>query len=204
MSELIPKVADVPLPYKESKEFYVSNKQLYEEYVSWYASLRAAAEVGAEEPQIPPFIVDAMMKISRRLTYNHKFINYTFKDDMISDALYDCVRFAKKFKEVYVNKDGETLPGNPFSYLTTICFNAFLRRIDKEKTQKYVKAMIVAESPDEDFLDSACEDDAHYKNSYIEFLREVGTSDECLPMSLKRSKKLQKEKAGPLSAFENE
>lgn len=187
-----------------TKDFYVSNRRLYEEYIKWYAAIEVAKEEGIEEPQIPDFIVDAMMKISRRLSYKPNFINYSFKEDMISDALYDCVRFAKKFKISYTSKDGPIKDGNPFSYITTICFNAFLRRIDKEKTEKYVKAMIVAESPDNDFLEHAEDEDAHYVNSYIKFLREIGYSDDSIPMSIKRAQKAKLKVKGPLEDFENE
>jgi len=189
----------------DEKTFYVSNKQLYEEYVQWYIAIREAEASGKEIPPIPPYIVDAMMKIAKRLTYNHKFINYTFKEDMISDALYDCIRFATKFKETYFSKTkGQIEKGNPFSYITTICFRAFFRRIDKEKTQKYIKAKLVAQSPDSDFFDQQSGDDGNeYANQYIEFLREVGYSEDSLPMSIKRNKKAKLlEARGPLDEFE--
>lgn len=161
--------------------YYVSNKRLFEEYVAWYAAIKEAEEEGIEEPQIPPYIVEAIMRISTRLSYKPNFINYSFKEDMISDARYDCIRFAKKFDP--------DKSDNPFSYLTTICFNAFLRRIDKEKAQKYIKSQLVASSPDYEFLDQQNEDDKQYVNQYVEFLREVSLSDECVPMSIKRTKK---------------
>lgn len=189
-----------------SKEdsFYVSNKALYQEYLKWYATIDVAVSEGIEEPQIPPFIVDAMIRISTRLSYKPNFINYSFKDDMISDAQYDCIRFAKKFKLTYTNGAGVLTPGNPFSYITTICFNAFLRRIDKEKTQKYIKSKIISETDSQDFFDNQKhEDDGQYRNQYVEFLREVGYSEDSVPMSIRRTKKYQKSlPKGPLDEFE--
>ena len=180
----------------EDKRFYVSNIQLYDEYIQWYADIEACIVEDIAEPQIPPFIVDSMMRIATRLTYSHNFINYTFKDDMVSDALYDCVRFAKKFKPHYVSKTGETKKGNPFSYITTISFYAFLRRIDKEKTQRYIKAKMVAETCDQDFFDSQKhEDNSSYANQYIEFLREVGYTEDSAPMSIKRTKRYKESQA---------
>jgi len=187
------------------KTFYVSNKKLYEEYVQWYIKIKEAESAGKERPQIPPFIVDAMMKIAKRLTYSYKFINYTFKEDMISDALYDCIRFASKFKETYFSKTkGRIEQGNPFSYITTICFRAFLRRIDKEKTQRYIKTKLVAQSPDSDFIDNQLGDnDNEYTNQYIDFLREIGYSEDSVPMSIKRGKKSRLLGVkGPLDEFE--
>lgn len=257
-----------------TKPFYVSNIKLNQEYLNWYVAIADAEANGKPEPQIPPFICDAMMRIANRLTYNACFINYTFKEDMISDGLYDCIRFSKKFNpgkmlykaifecidgtlsvkdhvigetsgytgiikfynsktggsslqmaeskdffldEIIVSETGARfktvsilshMANNPFSFLTTICFNAFLRRIDKEKTQKYVKAMIINNVDTTEFFDNqAHEDDGKYANQYIEFLKEVGSSDDSVPMSIKRTKQYQKSKAdvsGPLDEFENE
>jgi len=256
-----------------TKEFYVSNLRLNQEYIAWYAAIDAAAKLDKPEPQMPDFICDAMMRIANRLTYNSCFINYTFKEDMISDALYDCIRFSKKFNpgkmlykvifecvsgtlavkdtvigessgytgivkfynsktlgsslhmnekhdfflnEIVVSENGARfkvvsilshMANNPFSFLTTICFNAFLRRIDKEKTQKYIKAMIINNVDTTEFFDNqAHEDDGQYANQYIEFLKEVGTSEESVPMSIKRTKRYQEtitETLGPLDEFAN-
>jgi len=188
---------------REERVFYVSNKKLYAEYLVWYENIKLAELEGIEEPPIPDFVVDSMIRIANRLAYKPNFINYSYRDDMISDALYDCVRFAKKFKLTYVDKGGTTQLGNPFSYITTICFNAYLRRIDKEKTQKYIKAKIISESDHGDFLDThAHEDGTDFVNQYVEFLRNVGSIDESAPMSVKRIKKLKEEKLnGPLDGF---
>jgi DNA-directed RNA polymerase specialized sigma24 family protein len=179
------------------KAFYVSNIRLYEEYIQWYADIETANLEGIEEPPIPSFIVDSMMRIANRLTYKRNFILYTFKDDMVSDALYDCIRFAKKF-----NPEKSK---NPFSYITTISFYAFLRRIDKEKTQRYIKAKIVAETCDQEFFDSQAHEDTNgYANQYIDFLREVGYSEDSAPMSVKRTKKYKESLAkNTLEQFES-
>lgn len=177
----------------DEKDFYVSNKELYEHYAEWYSAIATAREEGIEDPQIPDFIVSAMMKIASRLSYKPNFINYTFKEDFISDALYDCVRFSKQFKLTYTDKAGVLQKGNPFSYITTICFNAFLRRIDKEKTQKYIKAQLVRDSLDLEFIDMQSEDDSNYVNQYIKFLQETGYAEDSVPMSMKRTVKYKKE-----------
>lgn len=256
------------------KDFYVSNIRLNKEYISWYAAIEDAKKVGKPEPNIPDFICDSMMRIANRLTYNSSFINYTFKEDMISDALYDCIRFSKKFNpgkmlykvifecvsgtlavkdtvvgetsgltgvvkfynsktsssslkmnehadfhlnEIVISSNGARfkvvsilshMANNPFSFLTTICYNAFLRRIDKEKTQKYIKAIIVNNVDMTEFFDhQSHEDDGQYANQYIEFLKEVGSSEDSIPMSIKRTKRYQDSvmaSIGPLDVFVNE
>jgi len=263
----------IPLPERElEKLFYVSNKRLNQEYILWYENTAVALSEGIEEPGIPPFVSDSMMRIATRLSYKPNFINYTFRDEMIGDAILDCVRFARKFdptkmlfkvvlvpisgrlklKDIVVGKssgysgmikyisnktgkvsvqmyqgldfiEGEIITSpngssivdkiashtadNPFSYITTICFNAFLRRIDKEKVQKYIKSQIVTESADQEFFDNQLhEEDKSYANQYIAFLKETGYSEDCVPMSIKRinAAKIAKNIPGPMDEFENE
>lgn len=229
-------------------KFYVSNSLLYQEYKTWYEAIELALAANVEEPPIPPFIIESMMKIANRLLYKQNFINYSFGDEMVSDAIYDCVRFIKKFKLSYkverstiLQKIGEVeqIPvekrsraeiarlrryndmrelmdktnvdfvikqGNPFNYLTTISNNAFLRRIDKEKCQQYIKASIACNSVDSDFFDGHCnEDDVEFSSQYMDFLREVGYSEESIPMSIRRNKsKRVSVDPGPLEYFEDE
>lgn len=183
------------------KENYVNNNQLYDAYAVWYDEVEKGNTTFQD---IPPFIVDSMIKIATRTTYNHKFVNYSYRDDFISDGLYDCIRFAKNFKLTYLSKKtGVVEKGNAFSYLTTICINAFYRRIDKEHKETYVKSKIVTDNIFGDFLDQINTDDADYKNQYIEFLREVGSSGSCIPMALKRidKKKNAVSVKGPLDEF---
>lgn len=175
---------------------YVSNKLLYEEYEKWYRAIEEAKLAGKPEPGIPPFILDAMIKISTKLSYSPKFINYSYREDMISDAQYDCIRFAKSFKLTYINKEGEPKLGNPFSYITTISIRAFFRRIDSEKTESYVKAMLISELPLHEFFDSIDPDDTDMQQAFNDLI--AGNSDNLVnnePMALKRKRKKLAEKA---------
>jgi DNA-directed RNA polymerase specialized sigma24 family protein len=72
-------------------------------------------------------LAENIKKIAYGLSYNPSFINYTYKDDMIGDALIKMYA-ALKFKKY--NFDNNS---NPFSYFTTIAFHAFINRIKKEK-----------------------------------------------------------------------
>lgn len=237
----------------KEKPFYVSNKDLLAEYIKWNDEIKAAIESDKPEPPIPATIVDAMMKISKKLLYRPNFIGYSYHDAMLSDALYDCVRFAKSFnpgKKIYkvtfadiqgtvnvkdiitcksteltakiayyqplsglsslkpsrpedfnVNDIVESSSGgtariaqvnshyanNPFSFLTTIAFNAFLRRIDQEKMESYVRSEMISKTPMSEFLNSQNQDDEEFVNSYVEFLRDTGYNENHLPQSIKKS-----------------
>jgi DNA-directed RNA polymerase specialized sigma24 family protein len=72
-------------------------------------------------------LAENIKKIAYGLSYNSNFINYTYKDDMIGDALVKMYA-ALKYKKYKFESNS-----NPFSYFTTIAFNAFINRIKKEK-----------------------------------------------------------------------
>lgn len=72
-------------------------------------------------------LADSLKRIAYGLGNKSNFINYTYKDEMIGDALVKMYT-ALKNKKFDVNSDY-----NPFSYFTTIAFHAFINRIKKEK-----------------------------------------------------------------------
>lgn len=72
-------------------------------------------------------LAETIKKIAYGLSYNGSFINYTYKDDMIGDALI------KMYSALKNKKYSFEAASNPFSYFTTIAFHAFINRIKKEK-----------------------------------------------------------------------
>ena len=120
----------MPRANKKS-EHYVDNKKLYAEMVEYLNSVKEAEESGADKPRIPEYIGECLLKISNRLSTRPNFINYTYRDEMISDGIENCVNYIGNF-----NPEKST---NPFAYFTQIIYFAFLRRIQREKKQLYIK-----------------------------------------------------------------
>jgi len=87
-------------------------------------------ETNPDEP-IPNYIGECWMKIAEGLSHKPNFISYTYRDEMISDGIENCLMYFDNFDP---NKSN-----NPFAYFTQIIYYAFLRRIQKEKKQLYVK-----------------------------------------------------------------
>jgi len=75
------------------------------------------------------------LKIATHLSYKPNFVNYMFREDMISDGIENCVQYIHNF-------DPEKSK-NPFAYFTQIIHYAFLRRIQKEKKQLDIKTKII-------------------------------------------------------------
>jgi hypothetical protein len=118
-----------PKPKKRTP--YVNNKEFYAAMVSYRDSVHKADAEGVPRPYVPNYIGECIMKIATHLSYKPNFINYTFRDEMINDGIENCFQYIDNF-----NPDKST---NPFAYFTQIIYYAFIRRIQKEKKNLYIK-----------------------------------------------------------------
>ena len=116
---------------KQKKIHYVDNQKFLEEMIIYKGKCNEAKNKGEPEPQISEYVGECFMKIAQRLSFRPNFINYAFRDDMISDGIENCVQYIRNF-------DPEKSK-NPFAYFTQIIYFAFIRRIQKEKKQLYIK-----------------------------------------------------------------
>tara|TARA_R110000822_G_scaffold52235_13_gene135452 strand:+ start:10082 stop:10693 length:612 start_codon:yes stop_codon:yes gene_type:complete len=135
---------------KRKPDHYVDNKEFLEHMIAYRECVISAEENGDPTPQIPDEIGSIFWKIASHLSYKSNFINYGFRDDMISDGIENCVQYIKNF-------DPEKSK-NPFSYFTQIIYFAFLRRIQKEKKQLYVRYKSLENANIMDSLNSSNED----------------------------------------------
>lgn len=107
---------------------YVDNKKLFAELVKFKAKV---ARQTRTKPVIPEYIGECLLKIATRLSNKPNFANYSFKDDMISDAIENCL--------LYMHNFDPKKSQNPFAYFTQIIHFAFIRRIEREKKYVYTK-----------------------------------------------------------------
>ena len=110
---------------------YVNNADFLEALINYRTEIELAEKNGEEKPPLPDYIGECFLLIAQRLSYRPNFINYVFKDDMISDGIENCLLYVHNF-----NPDKSQ---NPFAYFTQIIYYAFIRRIQKEKKHLYVK-----------------------------------------------------------------
>ena len=120
---------------KKKSEHYVNNKQLLEALIVYREKVAYAKENDLEKPRITNYLGECFLKIATHLSYKPNFVNYMFRDDMISDGIENCVQYIHNFDP---NKSK-----NPFAYFTQIIHYAFLRRIQKEKKQLEIKTKII-------------------------------------------------------------
>ena len=114
-----------------AKNNYIDNKEFLKEMVAYRKAVIAAKRKGEDKPRIPEYVGECFMKIAENLSHKPNFLSYTFRDEMISDAIENCVMYADNFNPAKSK--------NPFAYFTQIVYYAFLRRIQREKKQLYVK-----------------------------------------------------------------
>ena len=113
------------------KQHYVDNSKLLEVMSEYREQYLIAKDNDIEPPVIPDYAGECFLKIAERLSHRPNFINYAFREEMVSDGIENCVMYASNF-----NPEKST---NPFAYFTQIIYYAFLRRIEKEKKQLYIK-----------------------------------------------------------------
>ena len=110
---------------------YVDNAKFLEEMIEYKKQYEITLNDEKEPPIISEYLGSVFLKIAQRLSFRPNFINYAFKDDMISDGIENCLHYIHNF-----NPDKSS---NPFAYFTQIIYYAFIRRIQKEKKQLYIK-----------------------------------------------------------------
>jgi len=122
---------------KKKKEHYVNNKEFLQAMIGFRDSVMLAEKNGEERPRVTPYIGECLMKIAVHLSHKPNFINYTFKEEMISDGIENCLQ--------YIDNFNPEKSQNPFAYFTQIIYYAFLRRIQKEKKHLYTKYKLTDE-----------------------------------------------------------
>ena len=116
---------------KKQSIHYVDNKKFLAEIIKYKEECEEYTKREEEHPPLPDYIGECFMKIAERLSFRPNFANYAFREEMIADGIENCVQYAYNF-------DTEKSK-NPFSYFTQIIYYAFVRRIQKEKKQLYIK-----------------------------------------------------------------
>jgi len=116
---------------KKKSDHYIDNQKFFEEMKSWKELVKTADKAGVSHPPVTSYIGECFMKIAENLSRKPNFINYPYRDEMISDGIENCLLYAYNFDP--------SKSKNPFSYFTQIIYYAFLRRIQKEKKQAYIK-----------------------------------------------------------------
>ena len=159
-TNVIPLPVVDPAPAKANH--YIDNQQFLAALLEHRERVQAAKEAGGEPPQISNYLGECFIKIARHLSYKSNFINYSYKDEMISDAIENCL--------AVVNNFDPAKSKNPFAYFTQITFYAFVRRIQKEKKQLQTKYRYIDQLDLSDIM-TQDPDNGEFQNQFLDYLK---------------------------------
>jgi len=134
---------------KRASIHYVNNKEFSQAVVDYVRELNEAQSKEEKLPVVPNYIASCFLKIAEGLSHKSNFIRYTYREEMVMDAVENCLRAIENY-----NVEAATRTGNPnaFAYFTQISWYAFLRRIAKEKKQQDVKLKYLSQSGLEEYI----------------------------------------------------
>ena len=99
---------------------YVKNKEMLEELRDYKKTGKINEKLG-----------EMFLLIARNLSNKNNFGGYTWKEEMISEAVLTCVKYCKNFDPDKGN--------NPFAYFTKYCYNSFIGYIKKQNRHGDIK-----------------------------------------------------------------
>ena len=183
----------------KEKPHYVNNREFSYAVVDYVKSVNEAIEKDEVPPKVTDYIATCFMKISEGLSHRPNFVRYTYRDEMVMDAVENCLRAIRNYKIETATRTGNP---NAFSYFTQICFFAFIRRITKEKKQQDIKHRFIERMGVEDFMDMGMDPQAASDTrAYVDQLKgridQIKTKDE----AVKQFAKEEKAKAKKLELF---
>lgn len=114
---------------------YVNNPDFLAALIRYKEQVKKCEEEGKPTPRVPPYIGECIYNIATRLSHKFNFTNYSYREEMVSDGIENCL--------IYLNNFDPEKSSNPFAYFTQIIYFAFLRRIQKEKKQLYIKHKVL-------------------------------------------------------------
>jgi hypothetical protein len=133
----------------KDKPHYVNNKEFSLAVCDYVKSVNEAKDKDEVVPIIPDYIAECFLKIAEGLSYKSNFIRYTYREEMVMDAVENSLKAIMNYDIEKATRTG--LP-NAFAYFTQISYYAFLRRIQKEKKQQDVKFKFIEKGGYEDFF----------------------------------------------------
>lgn len=121
---------------KKVNSHYVNNKEFSLAVVEYVKTVNAAEAAGEALPIVPDYVAECFLKIAEGLSHKSNFIRYTYREEMVMDAVENCLKAITNYDIGAATRTGAP---NAFSYFTQICYFAFLRRLAKEKRQQDIK-----------------------------------------------------------------
>ena len=148
---------------QQKRVHYVDNKKFLAAIIETKEIMAESEAAGDGPPRITNYLGECILKIANHLSYRPNFINYTYREEMISDGIENCLQ--------YIDRFDPAKSSNPFAYFTQIIYYAFVRRITKEKKQQMIKEKLLKHSNIEERIAlQAHEDERDYQQQFTDIL----------------------------------
>jgi hypothetical protein len=174
----------------KEKPHYVSNKDFSNAVVEYCTTVKEAKEQGKPHPVVTNYIATCFLKIAEGLSHKGNFVRYTYREEMVMDAVENCLKAIENYDIEAATRSGKP---NAFAYFTQISWYAFLRRIQKEKKQQDIKMKYIAEAHISAFMDGDGEGFSQQASPFIDTLRQridvVKNADDDFKQYAKEEKK---------------
>jgi len=186
----------------KEKPHYVNNREFSNSVVDYCTDVKEAKEKGEALPVVTDYIAKCFLRISEGLSHKANFVRYTYREEMVMDAVENCLKAIENYDIEAATRSGKP---NAFAYFTQISWYAFLRRIQKEKKQQDIKMKFISEAGIEQFIDSTSNDNSYSgsimesPSSLVDTLRlridTVKSADQEFKVYAKEEKKMRKRRA---------
>jgi len=160
------------MPRKNKKSaHYVNNADFSSAVVEYVKTVNEAKSSNQTIPKVPDYIAQCFLSIAEGLSHKSNFIRYTYREEMVMDAVENCLKAIENYSIEAATRTGKP---NAFAYFTQITWYAFLRRIAKEKKQQDIKLKYLTRSGIEQFVDGDLSDDytMNVVGSFVDTLRD--------------------------------
>lgn len=180
---------------KRQSIHYVNNAEFSQAVVDYVTTVQEAKKTQTKLPIVPDYIASCFLRIAEGLSHKSNFIRYTYREEMVMDAVENCLQAIENYNIEAATRTGKP---NAFAYFTQITWYAFLRRIAKEKKQQDIKLKYLTKSGIENFIDNEMGDDMSQQvaGAFVDGLRDriekVRNVDEEVKDFTKIEKKRQK------------
>ncbi len=156
---------------KRASIHYVNNAEFSASVVEYVKTVIEAKTNESVLPIVPDYIAECFLKIAEGLSHKSNFIRYTYREEMVMDAVENCLRAIENYNIEAATRTGKP---NAFAYFTQISWYAFLRRIAKEKKQQDIKYKYMTTSGVEAFmsLDMSEEFSKLVGTNYVDILKD--------------------------------
>ena len=175
---------------------YVNNSDFSTAVVEYVQKVEDARKTDVSIPKVPDYIAQCFLRIAEGLSHKANFIRYTYREEMVMDAVENCLKAIGNY-----NLEAATRTGKPnaFAYFTQITWYAFLRRITKEKKQQEIKLKYLTKSGIDSFIDIgnesvAADQAAHFVDTLKDRIARVRSNDGEIKEFVKQEKKKRKAK----------